>query len=76
MKERPRTFEEFMALPIGGGFGVRTENGISVPIPPDTVSFFSEANDLVTVWDRSGEEDQCWTLGQYRDGTWFRREVL
>lgn len=49
---------------------------ISIPVAPDVICFFSEPNDLVTVWDQSGEEDRCWTLGRYADGTWFRREVL
>jgi len=74
--QRPKSFAEFMALPEGGGFGIRTENGVSVPVAPDVICFFSELNDLITVYDQSGEEDQCWTLGRYADGTWFRREVL
>lgn len=49
---------------------------ISIPVEPDTVAFFNEPNDLMIIWDRSGEEDRCWTLGRYADGTWFRREVL
>lgn len=75
-KQRPRSFDEFMALPVGGGFGLRIEGRVRIPVAPDVVAFFSEPNDLITVYDRSEEEDTCWTLGRYRDGTWFRREVL
>ena len=75
-KDRPRSHAEFMALPEGGGFGVRTENGVSVPVAPDVVSFHSEPSDLVTAYERHGDGTRCWALGRYRDGTWFRREVL
>jgi hypothetical protein len=75
-KERPKTHGEFMALPVGGGFGFRTEGRVRIPVDPDTVAIFHEVGYLMTVYDQSGEEDQCWTLGRYVDGTWFRREVL
>ena len=73
---RPKSHVEFMALPLGGGFGLRIEGSYRVPVAPDVVAFLCEPNDLITVYDRSDEEDRCWTLGRYRNGTWFRREVL
>lgn len=75
MNEAPKTYDEFMALPIGGGFGMRTENGVSIPVPPDVVAYHVEAGTLTAVIEQAADEDIRWVLGRYRDGTWFRREA-
>lgn len=67
---RPTTAAQFWALPEGPAIGQRTEGGITTPIMPDVVAFFSHDDELLSVIDQDG---QRWSLGRYRDGSWFRQ---
>jgi hypothetical protein len=73
MTDRPRTVDQFFALPEGPGFGreKRCINGFTVlvPVAPEMVAFWSEDEDVISCLDYDGIR---WTLGRYADGSWFR----
>jgi hypothetical protein len=74
--ERPKTLEEFAALPVGPVY-VRVKSTvdgrdvISI-VPPSMKAIFHGDKDLISYVDSDG---QCWALGRYVDGEWFRRRV-
>ena len=75
MSNRPKTYDEFMALPMCG-YCIATDDGIFDTIGAATVDHSNEAGALNMVHSRDGGEDQCWTLGRRADGSWCRVEVL
>jgi hypothetical protein len=70
----PRTREEFLALPEGGGFGaeIRVINGkrYTVPIAPSVIAPWLADDAIRTLQDDDGV---WWSVGRYADGQWFRR---
>lgn len=72
MNAEPKTPEEFDALPVGGEFGQRTENGITVPVVPDVMTYYASPDTIVSRIDEFGGR---WILGRYANGTWFKRRM-
>ncbi len=75
MTDRPKTYAEFMALPMCG-YCLATDDGIVDTIGAATMDHSNEANDLNMVYEHGWNEDRCWTLGRRADGSWCRVEVL
>ena len=69
------TVQEMQALPIGPEFGMRTEiidgRKMNIPVAPDVVASFVGEDEPMGYSDETG----VWAVGQYRDGSWFRRLV-
>jgi hypothetical protein len=66
MIKGPTTRDEFMALPIGGGFG-RDADGR--PVRHATAAFCADEDVILWLCAKDGE---IWKLGRYVDGRWFR----
>lgn len=68
---RPRTTEEFMALPIGPEFGIdhRMIDGVlrRCPVMMPIVAVYHGPEDIVSCGP--------WVIGRYADGRWFRSRL-
>ncbi len=71
----PKTIEEMQALPIGPAFGFVTRvidgEKMRVPVAPATKATWFEEDQPMGYSDETG----LWSLGQYADGSWYRRRV-
>lgn len=73
--ERPRTADEFAALPIGPEIGTREktmpdDSKVWVPVIRSAMTFFVSHDDPMGYTDADGV---FWSLGRYADGSWFRQ---
>ena len=76
MMNRPTTPEEVMALPVGPAFSfvdkIIDGKRVSVPVAPRTKATFFGDDDMRACKDETG---QWWVIGEYADGSWYRRRM-
>jgi hypothetical protein len=69
----PKTADEFMDLPVGGGFGARTieVDGVNVVVPvlPTPSAVWTPDDGIQSAYDEDG---RLWRIGKSEDG-YFRR---
>lgn len=75
MSERPQTVEDMQALPVGPAFGMK-EHVIDgklyrVPFPQPTKATWFADDEPMGYTDDTGN----WQIGQYADGSWYRRRM-
>ncbi|MER9768845.1 hypothetical protein NKJ09_22595 [Mesorhizobium sp. M0189] len=70
-----KTIEEMKELPIGPSFGQQKRviggKTVWVPVAPETKASSHDDDDVIGYSDETGR----WQVGQYIDGSCFRRRV-